>query len=97
MALLDKTDLPEADQYYLEFQGANASADVYINGKKLNDSDRTTPESLELQKILAEMVNKGVEYAVMEVSSQALKLHRVDGVEFDYAIFTNLYKVVINL
>ena len=62
---------------------------TYINGKKLKDSDRTTPESLELQKILNEMVQKGVEYAVMEVSSQSLKLHRVDGCNFDIVVFTN--------
>ena len=62
---------------------------TYINGKKIQDSDRTTPESLELQKILNEMVQKGVEYAVMEVSSQSLKLHRVTGCTFDIAVFTN--------
>ena len=36
---LDKMDLPEADEYYLELQGANASADVYVNGKKLAHHD----------------------------------------------------------
>ena len=36
---LNKVDLPEADKYYLEFQGANASADVYVNGKKLAHHD----------------------------------------------------------
>ena len=35
------------------------------------------------------MADEGVEVVVMEVSSQSLKLHRVDGCEFDYAIFTN--------
>lgn len=62
---------------------------TYINGKKINDSDRTTPESLELQKIFAKMVEEKVEVVVMEVSSQSLKLHRVDGCEFDYVLFTN--------
>ena len=62
---------------------------IYINGEKLKDSDRTTPESLELQQLFAKMVNDGVEYVVMEVSSQSLKLHRVDGCEFDYVAFTN--------
>ena len=62
---------------------------VYINGKKFKDSDRTTPESLELQKIFAKMVEEGVEVVVMEVSSQSLKLHRVAGCNFDYVIFTN--------
>ena len=50
----------------------------------------TTPESLELQKYLREMADDGVKYVVMEVSSQALKVGRVDGMMFDYGIFTNL-------
>lgn len=50
----------------------------------------TTPESLDIQKYLREMVNDGVKYVVMEVSSQALKVGRVDGMEFDYGVFTNL-------
>ena len=36
---LDKMDLPQADQYYLEFKGANSSADVYVNGQKLAHHD----------------------------------------------------------
>ena len=62
---------------------------IYINGKKIKESDRTTPESLELQQIFAKMVEEGVEVVVMEVSSQSLKLHRVDGCEFDMVLFTN--------
>ncbi len=62
---------------------------IYINGKKIQDSDRTTPESIELQQIFAKMVDEGVDVVVMEVSSQSLKLHRVTGCEFDYVLFTN--------
>ncbi|MBQ9657718.1 MAG: UDP-N-acetylmuramoyl-L-alanyl-D-glutamate--2,6-diaminopimelate ligase [Clostridia bacterium] len=62
----------------------------YINGKKIKESDRTTPESLELQKIFAQMAEEKVEYVIMEVSSQSLKLHRVDQSEFDLVLFTNL-------
>lgn len=62
---------------------------TYINGKKYADSDRTTPESLELQTIFNKMAEAGCEYVVMEVSSQSLKLHRVDGCNFDVALFTN--------
>ena len=62
---------------------------TYINGKMVAESSRTTPESLELQKIFAQMVEQNVEYVVMEVSSQSLKLHRVDGCKFDLVIFTN--------
>lgn len=63
---------------------------TYINGNKIGDSDRTTPESLELQKLFSKMVEQEVEYVVMEVSSQSLKLHRVDGCDFDLVVFTNL-------
>ncbi len=62
---------------------------TYINGKMIKESDRTTPESLELQQIFNQMVEEKVEYVVMEVSSQSLKLHRVDGCEFDIVLFTN--------
>ena len=62
---------------------------IYIGDKKLEDSDRTTPESLELQQIFRLMVDQGVEVCVMEVSSQSLKLHRVDGCQFDIVLFTN--------
>ena len=62
---------------------------TYINGKKIKDSDRTTPESLELQQTFDEMVKQGVEVVVMEVSSQSLKLNRVEGCNFDIVVFTN--------
>lgn len=62
---------------------------TYINGKMISESSRTTPESIELQRIFAQMVEAGVEYVVMEVSSQSLKLHRVDGCNFDIVAFTN--------
>jgi UDP-N-acetylmuramyl-tripeptide synthetase/UDP-N-acetylmuramoyl-tripeptide--D-alanyl-D-alanine ligase len=54
------------------------------------DSLRTTPDILELNAILAEMAKEGVEYCFMEVSSHALALDRVYGVEFDFCLFTNL-------
>lgn len=60
-----------------------------INGK-LEKTKNTTPESYEIQKIMSQMVAAGCQYCVMEVSSQGLKLHRVDGIQFDYGIFTNL-------
>lgn len=61
----------------------------YIGNEKLH-ADRTTPESLELQELFGHMVEKGVEYCVMEVSSHSLELDRVYGVNFKYGIFTNL-------
>ncbi len=54
------------------------------------DSVRTTPEAPDLHAILAVMRERGVDACVMEVSSHALDLHRVDGVVYDVALFTNL-------
>lgn len=51
---------------------------------------RTTPESLDLQRLLGEMVSRGVDSVAMEVTSHALVLNRVDGVRFCSAAFTNL-------
>ena len=62
---------------------------TYIGDKKLEDSDRTTPESSKLQKVFAKMAEEGCEAVVMEVSSQSLKLNRVYGCDFDIAVFTN--------
>ena len=53
-------------------------------------ASQTTPEALELQGLLAEMVAAGVGGVAMEVSSHALEQRRVDGTAFDVAIFTNL-------
>lgn len=53
-------------------------------------SQHTTPESADLYAILDEMVQAHVEYVVMEVSSHALELHRVEGCRFEVAVFTNL-------
>lgn len=50
----------------------------------------TTPDVIELQNTLAEMVNSGIKYVIMEVSSHALALNRVAGCEFDVGIFTNM-------
>ena len=69
----------------------------YIGEDCLGFSDRTTPESIELQELFYKMARQKVDYVVMEVSSQSLKLNRVEGTNFDYAIFTNLYKDHISL
>lgn len=54
------------------------------------ESSRTSPESLDLQKLLKDMVDNEVKYVVMEVSSHALELDRVYGIHFIIGIFTNL-------
>jgi len=61
----------------------------YIGSKNLGESSRTTPDILELQKLFNDMVEENVDAVIMEVSSQALKLHRVDGCDFDISVFTN--------
>ena len=59
-------------------------------GEEHLPSKNTTPESYELHRMFAAMVEVGCEYVVMEVSSQGLKLDRTAGILFDYGIFTNL-------
>src|SRR5699024_9766657 len=54
------------------------------------DSVNTTPIAITLNKYFAQMVASGVEYVAMEVSSQALKYHRTDGITFDVGIFLNI-------
>lgn len=54
------------------------------------DLVNTTPDALEIQKILSEMVKRNVEYSIMEVSSHALDLKRVKYMDFDIGVFTNL-------
>jgi len=69
--------------------GLISTIETKFNGV-VNDSLLTTPESLELQKLLAQMVENGITHVVMEVSSHSLALNRVRGTEFDIAVFTNL-------
>ena len=59
-------------------------------GDRVLPTERTTPESFELQGLFAAMVEAGCRYVVMEVSSHALTLSRVGGVHFHAAAFTNL-------
>ncbi len=57
---------------------------------KVIPTSLTTPESNTINYLMSEMVNAGCEYCVMEVSSHSLELHRVDFLDFDAAVFTNL-------
>lgn len=69
--------------------GVIGTMGIFI-GDKHYETVNTTPESYDVQKYLREMVDSGVKYAIMEVSSQALKVGRVEGLSFDYGVFTNL-------
>jgi UDP-N-acetylmuramoyl-L-alanyl-D-glutamate--2,6-diaminopimelate ligase len=62
----------------------------YRVGREEREAARTTPEAPDVQQLLAEMLEHGCRSAVMEVSSHALALKRVDGMRFAAAIFTNL-------
>lgn len=88
-----KTTVTTLVKSILEFEGKTVgligtNANM-ICGRTL-PTERTTPESLELFALFAEMVAEGVEYVVMEVSSHSLDLYRVYGIEFCVGAFTNL-------
>lgn len=63
---------------------------IIKNGDHTIPSELTTPESLDLQKYLYEMVENDVSHVTMEVSSAALELHRVESVDYDIVTFNNI-------
>ena len=67
---------------------------VGTNGNMIGDefihSERTTPESYDLQKLFREMADAGCTHVVMEVSSHSLYLNRVAGIKFKVGVFSNL-------
>ena len=83
---------------YLTYQALNklnikcayiGTIGFYIDGNIKNNIN-TTPDILSLYHMLLECVRNNIEYVVMEVSSQGLFYNRVDGLLFDYSVFTNL-------
>ncbi|MDR4505362.1 MAG: UDP-N-acetylmuramoyl-L-alanyl-D-glutamate--2,6-diaminopimelate ligase [Candidatus Scalindua sp.] len=62
----------------------------YQIGKKKLPAQETTPESVELQRIISEMVASRLKFVVMEVSSHSLVQHRVEDINFKVAVFTNI-------
>ncbi|MFZ5364756.1 MAG: Mur ligase family protein [Patescibacteria group bacterium] len=71
--------------------GATSTIEFKIAGKEwLNDKKMTMLGRFQLQKLLKQMVDAGCQYAVIEVSSQGLDQFRHIGINFDYAVFTNL-------
>ncbi|MDO4938546.1 MAG: UDP-N-acetylmuramoyl-L-alanyl-D-glutamate--2,6-diaminopimelate ligase [Lachnospiraceae bacterium] len=62
---------------------------IYI-GEQHIPTLNTTPESYEVNQYFSQMVDAGCKYAVIEASSQAFLMHRLDGIYFDYALFTNI-------
>ena len=61
----------------------------YIDGEPV-EATHTTPDPIELNRLLAEMANAGCEYVFMEASSHAIDQKRISGLKFDGGIFTNL-------
>lgn len=70
--------------------GVAGTVNYRLAGKTIEDSVNTTPISLHIQRLLAQFRQGGATHAAMEVSSHALALKRVDEIDFDAAIFTNL-------
>ncbi|MCF6267438.1 MAG: UDP-N-acetylmuramoyl-L-alanyl-D-glutamate--2,6-diaminopimelate ligase [Desulfuromusa sp.] len=62
----------------------------YRFGSLRYEASRTTPESIDLLRMMAEFHQQGADIMILEVSSHALAQHRVDGISFDAAVFTNL-------
>jgi UDP-N-acetylmuramoyl-L-alanyl-D-glutamate--2,6-diaminopimelate ligase len=77
----------------LEADGRKAGL-IGTIGARIDGEDRatvgTTPEPIDLQRLLAEMRSRGLEHVALEVTSHGLALNRVDGLQFDSAVFTNL-------
>lgn len=61
-----------------------------FDGKEKIDAEHTTPESLDVQRYLYQMVQNGCDCCIMEVSSQGIKMQRVDGIQFDIGVFLNI-------
>jgi UDP-N-acetylmuramoyl-L-alanyl-D-glutamate--2,6-diaminopimelate ligase len=80
------------DRIVREAEGTSAMIGTvtYRIGDRAHKADRTTPEAADLQRMLRQAVDAGCCTAVMEVSSHAIELGRVDGLRFEVAAFTNL-------
>lgn len=88
-----KTTTTYLIKHILEASGAKVGligTNQNLIGEEIVPTERTTPESYELQALFAKMVEAGCTHAVMEVSSHSLVLDRVYGVRFAVGVFTNL-------
>ena len=70
--------------------GCESAGRPLVNTMRDSTANMTTPDPPELYRMLAEMVKDGVEYVLMEVTSHALALGKLEPIRFDAAIFTNL-------
>ena len=76
------------DKY--QYLSKQQRAFITVSYTHLIPANNTTPESYVVQEYFRKMLDAGCDYAVMEVSSQGLMMHRVDGFTFDVGIFTNI-------
>jgi len=77
------------DEFLESESGVISTVETYT-GKRREESHLTTPEAIELQRYLKEMVDSGIKFATMEVASQAYKVDRVVGMTFDTGLFLNI-------
>ncbi len=74
----------------LGYKSGLISTVVYRVGTESINSTHTTPDAIRLAEMMRQMVDKGCDYCFMEVSSHAIAQHRIEGLEFDGAIFSNI-------
>jgi len=70
--------------------GVIGTVNYRLDGKEISPAVNTTPSALELHHLLLKMTKKRIDYVIMEVSSHSLDQKRVYGIDFDYAVYTNL-------
>jgi len=89
-----KTSITNLIKHIIEKNSEKKVGLIGTNGNFIGDrelpTEHTTPESYEMQNLLDKMVLEGCEYVIMEVSSHALYLSRVYGIQFDIGVFSNL-------
>ena len=89
--IFDKNHAPGGVVALLEHEGYKVGligTNQNMIGHRVLEADRTTPESFELYGLLAEMRDAGCRWLVMEVSSHALALNKIDAIRFDLGVFT---------
>ena len=85
-----KNILDEYEQYNNNPKTGVISTVQTYTGKRDEESHLTTPEAIELQRYFREMVDSGINYVTMEVSSQAYKYDRIRNMTFDVGLFLNI-------
>ena len=89
-----KTTVTNLIKWIVESYTGQKAGLIGTNGNMIGDAElhtiHTTPESYEIHELFSKMVTQGCVYAIMEVTSHALTLSRVHGIDFEVGVFTNL-------